>query len=82
MLEDQVTIQKKMEEHQMEYNELRRRRLESGRRSGSIYRMMRTKESANVKTGPELSIVVKGNIIHCSSSDQHLWCSADASFVS
>ena len=60
MSSDHEVIQKKMEEHQEEYQTMRQKRLERGLRAGSMYRIDRKKEAIESHTGPELAIVVKG----------------------
>lgn len=62
IIQDQVVIQKKMEEHKAEYNELRKQKLEKGHRGSALYREIRSKESVGVRTGPEFSVVVKGDV--------------------
>lgn len=64
IIQDQVVIQKKMEEHKAEYNELRKQKLEKGHRGSALYREIRSKESVGVRTGPEFSVVVKGTSRH------------------
>jgi hypothetical protein len=55
-----VIIRKKAELHEAEYREMRQQRLEQGRRSGAIYRKLRTKEVIETNAGPQLNIVIKG----------------------
>jgi len=53
-------IRKKAELHDTEYRAMRQQRLEQGRRAGAIYRKIRSKETIETNTGPQLGIVVKG----------------------
>lgn len=59
---DQVIIEKKVQEHQEEYQRLRNERLAKGYRAGSIYKRLRQKEVIEKHSGPELAIVLKGEL--------------------
>ncbi|ESO07647.1 hypothetical protein HELRODRAFT_110518 [Helobdella robusta] len=59
---DNEVIQKKMELHREFYNELRKKKLELGRRMGSIYRAGRSKESQTDNGVPKLDIIIKGDV--------------------
>ena len=61
-LQDQVVIDKKMEIHQQDYEQRRQKLLERGVRRGSIYRKERIKEVQETHIGPELAIVIKGDV--------------------
>jgi len=65
---DYEIIRQKAELHNAEYREMRRRQLEKGRRINAIYRRKRSKEIAEGSKGPELCVVIKGELSHDTGS--------------
>ena len=59
---DYEIVCKKAELHHAEYHETRRQQLEKGFRRSALYRTQRTKETMDDDRGPQLCVVIKGQL--------------------
>jgi len=73
---DHEIVRKKAELHDAEYREMRQLQLEKGWRRNALYRNQRTRETIDDDKGPQLCVVIKGQLVtsvFCFFSDLFLF---------
>ena len=62
MVEEKVVIDRRIEEHNVNYRMMRKDRVDQGYRRSRLFRSeKRTSEAVQSVTGPELGIIIRGD---------------------